>query len=103
MSWSGDTDFLTGSLTSDEAACIRLLLFAPAHQGSVLPKLVASGLGLDKLPGATLVGQFVTLYSRSLQDLDKGSNALRQLLKDNETARARRAANITADADLPVA
>jgi pimeloyl-ACP methyl ester carboxylesterase len=87
-------------LTPGEAACLRLLLFAPAHLGSSLPNLVASGLGLDWLPGASMVGQLVTHYFRSLQDLHKGSEALTQLLKDNETARARRATNQVADADL---
>jgi pimeloyl-ACP methyl ester carboxylesterase len=88
-------------LTPSEAASIRLLFFAPAHLGAPsLAKFVASGLGLDMLPGASLVGQLVTLYFRSLQDLKENSTALAQLLKDNEAARVRRAANNATDTDL---
>jgi pimeloyl-ACP methyl ester carboxylesterase len=87
-------------LTANEAASLRLLFFAPAHRGSVLPKLVASGLGLDWLPGSALVGKLVSLHYRSLQDLENESDALKQLLEDNQTARARRASNIVNDADL---
>jgi pimeloyl-ACP methyl ester carboxylesterase len=87
-------------LAAEEAKAIRLLFFAPAHLGSSLPRLIASGLGLDFLPGASLVGQWLRLYYRSLDDLEGGSNALRQLLADSRAARARREVKDKSDDDL---
>ena len=87
-------------LTVDEATAMRLLFFAPAHLGSSLPLLVASGLGLDWLPGASLVGRALRAHYRSLADLEEGSNALRLLSDDSRSARARRATAQEADDDL---
>jgi pimeloyl-ACP methyl ester carboxylesterase len=87
-------------LTPAEASGIRLLLFAPAHRGSSLPDLVASGLGLDSLPGASLVGGLVSMHFRSLKDLREDSQALKLLLEDSRTGRARRGAKHQPDNDL---
>jgi pimeloyl-ACP methyl ester carboxylesterase len=93
-------DLDRADLTVDEATAVRLLFFAPAHLGSSLPLLVASGLGLDWLPGASLVGRALRAHYRSLADLEEGSNALRLLSEDSRSARARRAAAQEPDDDL---
>jgi pimeloyl-ACP methyl ester carboxylesterase len=88
-------------LTAREAESISLLLFAPAHLGSQsIPALIASGLGLDMLPGAALVGQAASVYFRSIKDLEEGSKALTLLLEDNQAARQRRATEQRSDGDL---
>jgi pimeloyl-ACP methyl ester carboxylesterase len=66
----------------DPRPIIRLLLFAPAHKGSNLPLMLASGFGLERLLPATLVGNFLRLYFRSLNDLAVGSDTLRRLEED---------------------
>jgi hypothetical protein len=71
----------------DPVPKIRLLLFAPAHKGSNLPLLLASGLGLEWLPGAGLVTSFLRFWSPAIDDLGKGSETLRELEEDNERLR----------------
>ena len=93
-------DLERAGLSRQEAEKLRLLFFAPAHLGSSLPDLVASGLGLDCLPGASLVGRALVTYYRSLADLAPGSTALRLLADDSRTARERRMAAGTRDDDL---
>lgn len=63
-------------------ATLRLLLFAPAHKGSDLPEMVASGLGLNYLPGASFVTKLLPRYLRSIEDLRIGSSALKRLEKE---------------------
>jgi pimeloyl-ACP methyl ester carboxylesterase len=78
--------------TQQEFAKIRLLLFAPAHTGSRIPLLIGSGLGLDFLPGAAVVGSLLKLYFVSLRDLEEGSPCLSGLARDNrEIWKARQA------------
>lgn len=79
-------------LTDGEFAKFRLLLFAPAHTGSPIPLLIASGLGLDFLPGAALVGSLLRLHFVSLRDLEEGSRCLQDLERDNAQCRAAREA-----------
>jgi pimeloyl-ACP methyl ester carboxylesterase len=76
-----------GGLDDNDRKKIRLLLFAPAHKGSTLPLLIASGLGLDWIPGATLAGNALTHYYRSLRDLAINSESLRRLEADTKAAR----------------
>ena len=83
-------DLERGGLSPAEAAAIRLLFFAPAHLGSSLPEFIASGLGLDWLPGPSLVGRALKVHYRSLADLEEGSKALDLLLDDNRSKRERR-------------
>lgn len=80
-----------GGLADNDRQKIRLLLFAPAHKGSTLPLLIASGLGLDFLPGSTLAGIALSQYYRSLRDLAVGSESLRLLEDDSKRARERHA------------
>jgi hypothetical protein len=68
---------------------IRLLLFAPAHKGSNLPLMLASGCGLEWLPGATLLANVLRLRYRSLDDLARGSDTLRRLEEDSRSLRSR--------------
>ncbi len=93
-------DLDRAALGAPEAESLRLLFFAPAHRGSSLPHLVASGLGLEWLPGASLAGRALVTYYRSLADLEQGSTALNLLLEDSKAARERRKAARAADADL---
>jgi hypothetical protein len=83
-----------------ERKAIRLLFFAPAHRGSTLSKLIASGLGFDFLPGSSLIGQALTVHYRSLRDLEEESQALDLLHEDSVAARARRKLRRESDADL---
>lgn len=76
-----------------ESSSIRLLFFAPAHRGSSIPLLIGSGLGLEWLPGAALVGASLTLYYRSLQDLAEGSECLTSLAEDCKAMREQRMEN----------
>jgi pimeloyl-ACP methyl ester carboxylesterase len=87
-------------LSLPERESIRFLFFAPAHRGSDLPKLVASGFGLDVLPGSRLIGQALRIYYRSLTDLDRNSDCLKDLRDDSKAARARRAQKGEPDDDL---
>jgi len=70
----------------------QLLYFAPAHKGSRLPLLIASGLGLDWLPGAVAVGKLLTVHYRSLEDLAVGSESLKSLADDSRDVTAKRQA-----------
>ena len=83
-------DLDSDELTNAQRESIQLLFFAPAHKGSTLPLLVQSGLGLDRLPGAGLVGKALTLYYRSLEDLAENSDFLRGLADGCKTAREER-------------
>jgi pimeloyl-ACP methyl ester carboxylesterase len=85
-----DTAVDDGGLSDDELARFRLLLFAPAHCGSRIPLLIGSGLGIDFLPGAALVGAAASLWFSSLGDLDKDSEAIRKLATDNARLREER-------------
>ena len=78
-------------LDDADRAKIRLLFFAPAHTGSTIPLLIASGFGLDALPGAKAVGELLALRYRSLRDLAIGSRSLSKLEGDNKAARERHA------------
>lgn len=70
----------------------RLLLFAPAHTGSPIPLLIAAGLGLDFLPGATVVGSLLRLHFTSLRDLEEDSRCLADLERENRQFREGREA-----------
>jgi pimeloyl-ACP methyl ester carboxylesterase len=74
--------------TRHELGKVVLLFFAPAHKGSQIPSLIQSGLCLDWLPGASLVGALLALRYRSLGDLAPGSECLTSLAADSATARA---------------
>ena len=87
-------------MPKEERDAIRLLFFAPAHRGSRLPKLIASGLGIDFFPLSSLIGQALTVHYRSLGDLEEKSQALRLLRDDSIAARARRDAGKESDSDL---
>ena len=87
----GLLDLDRDELTNDERKRIRMLFFAPAHKGSDLPLLVQSGLGLDIVPGGSLLGWALTVWFRSLHDLAEGSEALRLLDMDSREAREARA------------
>ena len=93
-------DLDRNGMSQEEHHSLRLLLFAPAHRGSKLSKLIASGLGLDFLPGSTLIGQALRIHFRSLGDLEEKSQALTLLFDDSVAARARREARRESDADL---
>jgi pimeloyl-ACP methyl ester carboxylesterase len=80
------------ALDDADRAKIRLLFFAPAHTGSTLPLLIASGLGLDAVPGAKMLGELLSVRYRSLRDLAIGSRFLGKLAGDNAAARERRQA-----------
>ena len=69
-------------LAGDELEKFDLLFFAPAHCGSLIPLLIGSGLGLDFLPGAKLIGSMSQVYFQSLRDLEVGSDFLNQLAAD---------------------
>jgi pimeloyl-ACP methyl ester carboxylesterase len=69
-------------LTDDELRRIRMLFFAPAHCGSRIALLLGSGLGLDNLPGAKLLGAILTLWMRSVPDLEEESPTLKRLAED---------------------
>jgi hypothetical protein len=75
---------------------VAFLFFAPAHKGSTIPTLIQSGLCLDWLPGASLLGAFLALRYRSLGDLAPGSECLTSLAADSVAARA-----ACAEGDLP--
>jgi pimeloyl-ACP methyl ester carboxylesterase len=81
-----------GGLEDYELARFRLLLFAPAHCGSRIARLIGSGLGLDFLPGATLVGAAASVWFSSLGDLEEGSDTLKTLAEDNARLREERRA-----------
>ena len=72
------------------APTIRMLLFAPAHKGSNVALMAISGFGLDWIPGATLLTNILRVRFRSLDDLVKGSDTLRQLEEDSRKMRIRR-------------
>jgi len=76
--------------TDDEFKVFRLLFFAPAHCGSEIARLIGAGLGLEVLPGATLVGSVVKMLMPSLRDLEEGSQALEKLANDNRAIRVER-------------
>jgi pimeloyl-ACP methyl ester carboxylesterase len=59
-----------------------MLLFAPAHCGSNLALLIDSGLGLDFLPGAKVVGEAARIFLPSMRDLEPGGATLVQLADD---------------------
>jgi pimeloyl-ACP methyl ester carboxylesterase len=77
------------AFTLDEFAKIRLLLFAPAHTGSRIPLLIGSGTGLDRLPGAAVIGSLLKLSFLSLRDLEEGSTFLCNLARQNCVFRER--------------
>ena len=87
-------------LSPEEQDTIRLLFIAPAHIGSELPDLIASGLGLDWLPGASSLGRLLSVRYKSLADLKRKSDCLELLAADSVAARARRAAAKMRDDDL---
>jgi pimeloyl-ACP methyl ester carboxylesterase len=71
-----------GKLEASRTA-VRLLLFAPAHKGSNIPMMAASGFGLEWIPGARLIANsLLVLRYRSLMDLATGSEVLRLLEQD---------------------
>ncbi|BFU89491.1 MAG: hypothetical protein NTAFB01_06780 [Nitrospira sp.] len=78
------------TLTEADRGKFRLLFFAPAHKGSSIPLIIRAGLGLDWLPGATLVGMALEVHFRSLQDLKPRSDCLVTLEKDCKVARKAR-------------
>lgn len=88
-------------LTEDDRARLRMLFFAPAHSGSSLPGLLTSGLGLDWLPGGSLVGAALTSYYVSLQDLASGSRCLEALAEDARMARMSAVPGALSPADAP--
>jgi alpha-beta hydrolase superfamily lysophospholipase len=63
-----------------------LLYFAPAHAGADVAQLIGSGLGLDGIPGARLVGAAARAWLRSLGDLEPRSDALLKLAADTRSA-----------------
>ncbi|HEY7248668.1 MAG TPA: alpha/beta fold hydrolase [Xanthobacteraceae bacterium] len=77
-------------LTDDELGRFAFLFFAPAHCGSAIPLLIGSGLGLDFLPGAKLIGALARLWFQSLRDLEEGSAFLAKLAQDNKQTREAR-------------
>lgn len=76
----------------NELAKFRFLFFAPAHCGSAIPLLIGSGLGLDFLPGAKVVGSLVLFWLQSLRDLEEGSPFLTKLAEDCQELRKHRSA-----------
>ncbi len=76
----------------EDVSRVRMLLFAPAHKGSNLPLLLASGFGLDWLPGGALAAKLLYLRYRSLDDLATGSEYLRDLLTSSRQLRESRIA-----------
>jgi hypothetical protein len=70
----------------DPPVAIRLLLFAPAHKGSILPLMLASDFGIGWLPvaGAAAIARIV---SPALNDLSRGSETLIRLEADSRTLR----------------
>lgn len=81
---------LNDDLTQEDRDKISLLFFAPAHKGSSIPLMIASGIGLDFLPGAQLVSNALALWYRSLQDLKEGSQCLTGLEQDSRLVREER-------------
>lgn len=78
-------------MTQTEREALHMLFFAPAHKGARnLGKFVASGLGLDKLPGAAAVGALLRVRYRSVGDLIKESDCLSDLATDSKTRREAR-------------
>jgi pimeloyl-ACP methyl ester carboxylesterase len=85
-----DLDQQPDGFTDNELARFKLLFFAPAHSGSAIPLLIGSGLGLDFVPGAKLIGSLARLWFQSLRDLEEGSSFLRQLADDCKELREAR-------------
>jgi hypothetical protein len=78
-----DLERLSASaFTDEELSKFQLLFFAPAHCGSTIPLLIASGMGFDWLPTAGAVGKLAVLWFQSLRDLEEGSPALAKLAQD---------------------
>jgi pimeloyl-ACP methyl ester carboxylesterase len=95
---SGERATPAARLTDDEFQKIRMLFFAPAHRGSQIPLLIGSGLGLDNLPGAKMVGAILKVWMRSLRDLEEESPALKKLAADAlEEVRRRESRNAPTD------
>jgi pimeloyl-ACP methyl ester carboxylesterase len=64
-------------LRPEERDLISMLFFAPAHKGArEIGRLVASGLGLDRLPGGDIIGALLRSRYRSVDDLTKKSDCL---------------------------
>jgi pimeloyl-ACP methyl ester carboxylesterase len=78
----------SGAVTDDQLSRVRLLFFAPAHSGADVAALIGSGLGLDALPGAKLVGEAALLFMPSLRDLQPGSQTLNDLRDNTRSALA---------------
>jgi len=83
-------DLDSDGLHDTERAKLTLLFFAPAHKGSTLALLVESGLGMEALPGASLVGKALTKFYGSLHELAEGSKFLGDLASDAANARLAR-------------
>jgi hypothetical protein len=66
---------------NNEMAKFQLLFFAPAHAGSSIPLLIASGFGLT-FPGAKTIGMLASIWYQSLRDLEVGSPFLKKLADD---------------------
>jgi pimeloyl-ACP methyl ester carboxylesterase len=79
------------ALSDEDRGRFTFLFFAPAHKGSEVAALIQSGLCLDWLPGASLLGKALTMYYRSLEDLTVGSQFLQKLEADSRSARESRA------------
>jgi pimeloyl-ACP methyl ester carboxylesterase len=76
-----DLDGAADGFTDAELRKFKLLFFAPAHAGSSIPRLIASGFKLD-FPGAELIGSLASVWFQSLRDLEVGSPFLVKLLND---------------------
>jgi len=85
-------------LMTVRVSAVRLLLFAPAHKGSDIVRMLTSGLGLDWLPGGGTVARLLAIHFRSLEDVKPGSEALRNLEGDTRnTLLKRRGAGMPPD------
>ncbi|WP_426536942.1 esterase/lipase family protein [Bradyrhizobium sp. McL0615] len=67
--------------TDVEMRKFTLLFFAPAHAGSSIPRLIASGFNLN-FPCAELIGSLASVCFQSLRDLEVGSPFLVKLAND---------------------
>jgi hypothetical protein len=75
------------TFSDDELSKFCLLFFAPAHCGSDIPLLIASGFGLD---GVKPLGLAARKFYPSLRDLEEGSPALIKLAEDCRRLREER-------------